>query len=75
LVEGWLGSGGVLATLRGHQDALASHDKSLELKPDFDQAWVSHRDVFPATGRSDLALAAAQRALRKRPEKNSVCAN
>jgi tetratricopeptide (TPR) repeat protein/SAM-dependent methyltransferase len=63
LTEGWLGRGHVLRGLHRDQDALAAYDKASALKPDLAEAWLGRGSVLLATGKLDLAIGAARRAL------------
>ncbi len=64
----WLLLGNVLNNLQRYQEALASYDQALELKPDKDQAWNNRGNVLDDLQRYQEALASYDKALELNPD-------
>jgi tetratricopeptide (TPR) repeat protein len=59
----------MLKNLRQYDDAIASQDKALELKPDLDIAWYNKACCYGLQGKVELAV----EHLRKAIQLNSDC--
>ena len=44
--EAWYLQGTVLSQLGRHEEAIASYDRALEIKPDFQEAWDARGDAL-----------------------------
>ena len=63
-----LNKANLLGVLKNCEDALASYDKALTLKPDLADAWLGRGNVFRILKRHDEALAAYEKALALAPD-------
>jgi ABC-type phosphate transport system substrate-binding protein/Tfp pilus assembly protein PilF len=61
LAKTWLGKGSALMRLGRAEEALATFDQAIELKPDYAEAWSSRGNVLMALGRRDEARASFER--------------
>ncbi len=65
-MRAWLGRGNVLVGLGRPEEALASLDQALELRPEEPQAWFNRGGVLTSLGRSAEAQASFDRAAQLR---------
>jgi tetratricopeptide (TPR) repeat protein len=60
--------GNILAADHRYEEAIASYDKALEVKPDDHQAWYNRGNALSALGRKEEAIASYDKALEVKPD-------
>ena len=71
----WFLLGNVLYRLQRYEEAIASYDRALELKPDDDQAWNNRGIVLDNLQRYEEALASYDKALELNPDDDDTWYN
>ena len=67
--------GNALYRLERYEDAIASYDKALEVKPDNHEAWYNRGVALSALGRNDDAITSYDKALEVKPDKHEAWNN
>ncbi|MEI6065032.1 MAG: tetratricopeptide repeat protein [Pseudanabaena sp. ELA748] len=71
----WFEKGSIHAAANGHEEALDSYDKALQLKPDHHKAWYNRGNVLSNLGRYEEAIDSYDRALEVKPDKQEAWCN
>ncbi|PSK97009.1 serine/threonine protein kinase [Murinocardiopsis flavida] len=71
----WQVRGMVLESLRRYDDALAAHDRAVELNPDEATAWLARGTVLRTLGRGDDAMESFDRTLALKPGEEFAWSN
>ena len=71
----WGTKGVALGDLGRHEEAIASFDKALEIKPDNDQAWYNRGIALDNLGSYQEAIASYNQALEIKPDKDQAWYN
>ncbi len=74
LIQG-IEEGNALFNLGRFDDAIASYNKALEIKPDKDEAWYKRGNALFNLGRFDDAIASYNKALEIKPDKDEAWNN
>ena len=64
----WIIQGYCLGWLKRYEEAIASYDKALEIKPDFQEAWNNRGSALGKLGRYEEAIASYNKALEIKPD-------
>jgi tetratricopeptide (TPR) repeat protein len=64
----WSAEGDCLASIEAHQEALASFDQAIKVKPDFHEAWNSRGISLDDLGRYEEAIASYDKAIEFKPD-------
>jgi tetratricopeptide (TPR) repeat protein len=67
--------GGVLAALDRYEEAIASYDQALKIKPDKDEAWYNRGIALDYLGRYEEAIDSFDQALKIKPDKDKAWNN
>ena len=67
--------GNALVNLGRYEEAIASYDKALEIKPDQDEGWYNRGIALVILGRSEEAIASYDKALEIKPDKDEAWYN
>ncbi|MGJ5673866.1 MAG: tetratricopeptide repeat protein [Nostochopsis sp.] len=73
--EVWIEKANQLYNLGHYEDAIASYDKAVEIKPDKDQAWYNRGNALGYLGRNQEAIASYDKALEIKPDKDEAWNN
>ena len=65
----------MLRSLERHEEAIASYDKAIELKPDFHSAWYNRGIALHKLERYEQALASYDKAIELKPDKHEALVN
>ena len=57
-----------MASLERYEEAIASYDQALEIKPDLDEAWYNKAATYALQNKIDLVLKNLEQAIRLNPE-------
>ncbi|TYQ27619.1 tetratricopeptide repeat protein [Pseudanabaena sp. UWO311] len=66
--ELWVEKGLIHAAANEHEEAIASYDRALEIKPDYHEAWNNRGVALFNLGRYEEAIASYDRALEIKPD-------
>ncbi|MGB8700825.1 MAG: tetratricopeptide repeat protein, partial [Thermosynechococcaceae cyanobacterium] len=72
---GWGSWAGILQGLELYEDAVASYDEALKIKPDYYQAWYGRGWAFYQLGRYEEAIASYDKALQFKPDYSNAWFN
>ncbi|MGB5595240.1 MAG: tetratricopeptide repeat protein, partial [Crocosphaera sp.] len=73
--EAWYNRGIALDDLGRYEEAIASYDKALEIKPDKDEAWNNRGVALYNLGRYEDAIASYDKALEFKPDDHEAWNN
>jgi tetratricopeptide (TPR) repeat protein len=65
--------GVALDNLGQYEDAIASYDKAIEIKPDYYEAWNNRGNALGDLGRFEDAIASFDKAIEIKPDNDSAC--
>jgi tetratricopeptide (TPR) repeat protein len=71
----WSAEGDCLASIEAKQEALASFDQAIKVKPDFHEAWNSRGISLDDLGRYEEAIASYDKAIEFKPDKHEAWYN